>query len=207
MNRLTAVLTPLPLPVRGLSVRAPAPSISQSTAMAPAVLAGGFWTNSSASGRPQVTILGGNFTTSNNNIGGLGFYANNALSGPTPPVRGAVRTLAVIGDTVYAAGSSVNVTGVGSGLVAYDLASGRWSANRIPVLNAQNGMSLVIDSIRQRDSTNTVVVAGNFGSAGGLACAAVCLWDMGSGQWSSPGSGLSSGEVKAIDFAGVGSSS
>lgn len=201
LSRLSAVFGPLP--VRALLPRAPAPTITSTPASAPAVLAGGFWTNSSGSGRPQITVLGGNFSTTTNNIGGLAFYTNNALSGPTPPVSGVVRTLAVIGDTVYAAGSNLNVTGVGSGLVAYDLANSRWSTSRIPSLAPQSGSSLVINAMKQKDSTNTVVVAGNFGTAGGVACAALCILDVGSGQWSSPGAGLSSGEVRAVDFAGV----
>jgi hypothetical protein len=45
-------------------------------------------------------------------------------------------------------------------------------------------------------------VAGNFATAGSLACAAVCQWAVSENRWSALGSGLQSGEVRAIDFAG-----
>jgi hypothetical protein len=182
--------------------RASAPTISSVPAPAPAVLAGGFYTNSSASGKPSVSVFGGNFT-SGSSIGALAFYANGALSGPTPPVQGVVRSLAVVGDYLYAGGTSLNVSTVGSGLVLYNLAQGKWVTGTVPSLNPSSGTTLNVNVLKQRLNTNTVVVGGNFATAGSLGCSGLCLWDTGSGQWSAPGSGLSSGEIKAVDFAGV----
>lgn len=201
ISRLTHVLDPR----AEQTVRAPAPVISAQPASAPAVLAGAYWTNSSSNGNGrQVTIIGGNFSTSSS-IGGLAFYSDSTLTGPSPSVTGVVRTIAVVGNTLYAAGSGVNVTGVGSGLVAYDLANNRWATNGAPPsLSApQGGAQLRVNVLKIRQDTNYVVAAGNFGQAGSLGCAAVCLWNGGNGQWQTPGSGLSSGEVRAVDFAGV----
>ncbi len=45
-------------------------------------------------------------------------------------------------------------------------------------------------------------MAGTFATAGSLACAAICQWAISENRWSALGSGLQSGEVRAIDFAG-----
>lgn len=179
---------------RDLLVRAPAPTIPAQSSPAPAILAGGFWRNSSN----EVTILGGNFSSPN--IGGLAFYGGN-LTGPSPPVSGVVRAIAVVDHTLFVAGSGVNVTGVGAGLVAYDLSQNQWAA-RVPALSTSQGQ-LRVNALKLRQDTHTLVAAGNFGQAGSLGCAAVCLWSTTNNQWQTPGTGLSSGEVRAIDFAGV----
>jgi len=194
LSRFTSALvraTPALLP-RAMT----APSIPTQPAPAPAVLAGGFWTNSSASDKPMVTILGGNLSTS---TGGLAFYTSGNLSYPDPPVQGVVRALEVIRDTVYLGGAGVSVSG-SSGIVAYKLEIGTWMTSGMPSLNSPSGTALTVHSIRSRSGTNTVVVAGNFATAGSLSCAAVCLWDSEGSQWSTPGSGLTSGEVRSIDF-------
>ncbi|WRT67827.1 uncharacterized protein IL334_004801 [Kwoniella shivajii] len=188
-----------------LSQRATPPTIPSQVSEAPAVLSGAFWTNSSASGKPTITILGGNFTSSNKNIEGVAFYSekNGGLTGPSPPVEGVVKALNVIGNNVYIGGENVNVQNVGSGVLVYDLKTGTWVTGGMPSLNPPSGSSgVAVNSIRTRGNTNTVVVAGNFATAGSLGCVAVCLWDSKNAQWSTPGSGLSSGEVRAIDFAG-----
>ncbi|WWC62520.1 uncharacterized protein I303_105116 [Kwoniella dejecticola CBS 10117] len=188
-----------------LSTRATPPTIAQQSTEAPAVLAGAFWTNSSASGKPSVTILGGNFTSNNGGIQGLAFYdsKNGGLTGPSTPIEGVVKTLNVIGNNVYIGGEALNVQSVGSGLMVYDLKASNWVTGGMPSLNPPSGSSNVtVNAIRTRGNTNTVVVAGNFGTAGSLGCAGVCLWDSKDAQWSTPGSGLSGGEVRAIDFAG-----
>jgi len=178
--------------------RATAPSIPLQITTAPAVLAGAFYQN----GSNAITILGGNFSTSNG-IGALGFYDNNALTAPSSPVSGVVRALAVMGNTLYAAGSNVSVSGGGSGLVAYTLPTGSWINGGIPALAASSGTSLLVSILKQRPNSNTLIAAGNFATAGSLGCAGVCLWDTVNGQWSAPGTGLSSGEVRSIDFADV----
>lgn len=188
-----------------LATRATPPALSVSSAPAPAILAGAFWTNSSADGKPQVTIIGGNFSSINgsNEIEGVGFYTEaQGLTGPTPPVEGLVKTLNVIGQNVYIGGQGVNVSGVGSGLVVYNLESRSWVMGGMSSLNAPSGQELVVNGIHTRGDSNSVVVIGNFVTAGSLSCAAVCLWDAEGAQWSTPGQGLQSGEVRSIDFAG-----
>nr|XP_019004277.1 uncharacterized protein I203_03436 [Kwoniella mangroviensis CBS 8507]OCF67738.1 hypothetical protein I203_03436 [Kwoniella mangroviensis CBS 8507] len=188
-----------------LSSRATPPTIPSQTSQAPAVLAGAFWTNSSASGKPTITILGGNFTSSSSDVQGLAFYneKDGGLTGPSTPLEGVVKTLNVIGNNVYIGGEALNVQNVGSGLMVYDLKAGDWVTGGMASLNPPTGSNNVtVNTIRTRGNTNTVVVAGNFGTAGSLGCAAVCLWDSKDAQWSTPGSGLSGGEVRAVDFAG-----
>jgi hypothetical protein len=179
--------------------RATAPTLEYPPAPAPAVLAGAFWKNSS-DGDNMVTIMGGNLSDSNG-IGGLAFYSDS-ISGPTPPLNGIVRTLDVIDNNVHIGGSGIEVEGVGSNLVVYNLGSNTWQSGGIPSLNPSTGSTVNVNVIRQRQDSNTVIVAGNFATAGSLNCAAMCLWDTEGGQWRSPGSGLASGEVRAIDFAG-----
>ncbi|KAK8858611.1 hypothetical protein IAR55_002840 [Kwoniella newhampshirensis] len=205
LSRFTDAIIERASPV--LAARATAPTIVSEPAPAPAVLAGAFWTNSSASGRPTITILGGNFSASSSsggNVEGVAFYKDgqNGLTGPSPSVGGVVRTLNVIGNKVYVGGEGVTVDGVGNGLVVYDLERESWMTGGMPSLNPASGMNVTVNAIRKRQNTNTVVVAGNFATAGSLGCASVCLWDSGNAQWSTPGSGLSSGEVRAVDFAG-----
>lgn len=188
---------------RGILVsRATAPSLQYPPAPAPAVLAGGFWRNSS-NDNEMVTIMGGNFSSEvgSDDIGGLAFYSDD-LSGPSPPVTGVVRAVTVINDNVYVGGSEVDVEGVGSNLVVYNLAAQEWQSGNIPTLNPSTGSTVNVNIIKAREESNTVIVAGNFATAGSLDCSALCLWDTESAQWTTPGSGLSSGEVRAIDFAG-----
>lgn len=208
ISRLTHILTPrddLSTHLHRLDRRAPI-SIPVQPATAPAILAAAYWRNTSASGNPEVTILGGNFSSSSTpSIGGLAFHSNGALSGPSPGVSGVVRSMVVVDDTLYVSGSNVNVTGVGAGLVAYDVKASKWATSRVPALQAANanaGGGVRVNVMKQRQGEEMVVVAGNFAQAGSLSCAGVCLWSTRNSQWSTPGSGLSSGEVKAIDFAG-----
>lgn len=201
LSRFTDSLSPR----SHLHSRATPPTIAPASAPAPAVLTGAFWTNTSASGNPTVTIIGGNFTSMNGSteIEGVGFYTEGqGLTGPTPPVSGLVRALNVIGQNVYIGGQGVNVSGAGAGLVVYNLESQSWVTGGMSSLSASGGSDLTINAISTRGNTNTVVVTGNFATAGSLPCAAVCLWDAEDAQWSSPGQGLQSGEVRSIDYAG-----
>lgn len=188
-----------------LSARATPPVLPVASAPAPAVLAGAFWTNSSASNSPQITIVGGNFTSVNGSteIEGVAFYTDGqGLTGTSPPVEGLVKTLNVVGQNVYIGGQGVNVSGVGSGLVVYNLESRSWVTGGMSSLNSPSGQQLVVNGIDTRGDTDTVVVTGNFATAGSLTCAAACLWDSKQAQWSTPGQGLQSGEVRAVDFGG-----
>lgn len=206
-HRTRSLLTRFATVVRAarpiLGLRATAPTIQQQSYDAPAILAGAFWTNSSAKGNPNVTLLGGNFTSGSalSEIEGLAFYTDNQLSSPSHAVTGVVRTVAVIGNDAWVGGSGVNVSEVGSGLVIYDLAEGAWKKGKVAALNPASGSSLVINAIKQRPNSNTTVVAGNFESAGSLTCPALCLWDSSNTQWNQPSSALTSGEIRSMDFA------
>lgn len=188
-----------------LSSRVTPPTIPAASAPAPVVLAGVFWQNVSASGKPEVTIIGGNFTSTNGSteIEGVAFYTDGqGLRGPSPPVTGLVRALNIVGQNVYIGGQGVNVSGVGTGLVVYNLESNSWVTGGVSNLNPASGSQLSVNGIQTRGDTNTVVAVGNFATAGSLSCAAVCLWDATNAQWSTPGRGLQSGEVRSMDFAG-----
>ena len=189
---------------RAMMVRDTPPTIPYTSAAAPAVLSGAFWTNSSADGKPTVTIMGGNFTETNGTtqISGVAFYSEDqTLTGPSPHVQGVVRALNVKSNSLYIGGRDVNVTGVGNGLVVYNLETNSWVTGGMSPLSA-GSETLTINAIATRGDTNTIVAAGNFETAGSLGCHAVCLWDTTNAQWSAPGQGLQSGEVRAIDFAG-----
>ena len=180
---------------RDMHERATAPALAATTASAPAILAGAFWTNSST----MVTIVGGNFSAGG--VSGVGFYNPNSpgLTGPSPPVTGLVKALNIVGDNLFIGGAGVNVSGIGSTLVTYDLKGQQWKTGGMSQLT---GTPAVVNVIRTRTNTNIVVVAGSFANAGSLTCNAMCLWTADSSQWSTPGQGLQGGEIRAVDFAG-----
>ena len=202
ISRIATALVARATPVLQSRVNT-APVISMQASLAPAVLTGRFWTNSSAPGSPTVTILGGNFTSTSgsNEVEGIAFYTSGGVTGPSPPVQGIVRSLEVNGNAVYIGGTGVSVSGVGADLVVYNLDSASWMIGVVPSLHPASGIVLNVNAIKARAETSTVIVAGSFASAGSLPCPAVCLWDTSNAQWSSPGSGLASGEVRAVDFA------
>ncbi|WVN85113.1 uncharacterized protein L203_100255 [Cryptococcus depauperatus CBS 7841] len=202
LSRFTDALVERTLP--GLISRATAPTIISPSFPAPAVLTGAYWKNSSADGKPTITILGGNITSSSGEIGGVAFHSDrqSGMAGPRPPVSGVVKALSVIGHNLYVGGEGVSVDGVGTGLLVYDMQNGSWMKGGMPSLNVGSGSNVIVNQIRNRPNTDTVVVAGNFATAGSLDCSAVCMWDSKNAQWSTPGTGLSSGEVRSVDFAG-----
>jgi hypothetical protein len=115
-----------------------APAIPRATSEAPAVLAGAFWTNSSSSDKPTITILGGNFSKTSPAVEGLGFYnqGSKALTGTVgQQLNGVVRALAIVGDKLFV-GGSLSV-GNGQGLAIYNLASDQWMTNTIPSLSRE----------------------------------------------------------------------
>nr|KIR89308.1 hypothetical protein I308_00313 [Cryptococcus tetragattii IND107] len=202
LSRFTGGLVERALP--GLTPRATAPLIATPSFPAPAVLAVDYWTNISASDSPSMMILGGNFTSSSAEIRGMAFYSasQETIDGPEPPVSGVIRALEVIGDRLYLGGEGINVEGIGSGLLVYNLLNGTWMEGGMASLNAASDSNVTINQILTRPTTDTVIVAGSFSSAGSLSCAAICLWDPINAQWSTLGAGLLSGEVRSIDFAG-----
>lgn len=185
-----------------LAPRADPVPIPDEPAVAPASLAGAYWTNSSAS-NARVTILGGNFTQGSgaNLISGVAFQSGSSVTGPSPPVSGVVRALEVHGNDLYVGGTGVNVTGVGNSILKYDLSENSWVTNGIPTLFTSGSDPIHVNAIKARTKTDTIMVAGNFDRAGDLPCPAVCQWDAGKNQWSKPGGALSGGEVRALDYA------
>ncbi|KDQ21696.1 hypothetical protein BOTBODRAFT_99589 [Botryobasidium botryosum FD-172 SS1] len=183
----------------------PAPPV----ALAPAVLAGTFWTNTSTS--KEVIILGGNFTFSAVGSSGLsqGVAIYNeadetfkALGGNQ--INGVVRTLAVTGDTLFIGGNFTMPGVSGSGLATYDLAKKQWQTDIGQGLQNANGGAVVIRSLSMAPAiANTLLVAGSFTGAGSLPCVAICAWNIPTRQWSSLGSGVR-GEVASVDYANGG---
>lgn len=101
-------------------------------AVAPAVLAGAFWTNSSAKGSPQINVLGGNFTFGNGANRGVAFYDSDSetVTGVQgSQVQGVVRALLVLGDELFVGGEFTVDGAKGSGLATYGLKSGGWEQN------------------------------------------------------------------------------
>lgn len=101
-------------------------------AVAPAVLAGAFWSNSSIKGSPQISILGGNFTFGNGANRGIAFYDSDGetVTGVQgAQVQGVVRTLLVRGDELFVGGEFTVDGAKGSGLATYGLKSGGWEQN------------------------------------------------------------------------------
>lgn len=138
LSRFTGGLVERALP--GLTPRATAPLIATPSFPAPAVLAVDYWTNISASDSPSMMILGGNFTSSSAEIRGMAFYSasQETIDGPEPPVSGVIRALEVIGDRLYLGGEGINVEGIGSGLLVYNLLNGTWMEGGMASLNGES---------------------------------------------------------------------
>jgi hypothetical protein len=168
----------------------------------PSVLTAAYWTNSSASGSPTITCVGGNFSLSQSQGVSLGFYDQE--TGTTTPVNGeqpvgVVRSLAVVDNTLIVAGN-FDLDDQHS-IASYNLASGSWN-DGLPGLD--NGTeSGDVYAIRQRPNSRTLIAAGVFTSAGSLPCIGVCAWDLDASRWSSLGSGLARGQVRNIEFVEV----
>jgi hypothetical protein len=85
-----------------------------------------------------------------------------------------------------------------AGIVAYDLTSNSFSKVQPPALQ---GVNVTVNAIAPRPKSKSIYVAGQFQSAGLLACAAVCRWDTDKNQWNSPGGSLS-GDVSSLTWVG-----
>jgi hypothetical protein len=104
-------------------------------------------------------------------------------------------------DSMLYAGGMVSGTLDGdrvAGIVAYDLASNSFSKVQPPALQ---GVNVTVNAIAPRPKSKNVYVAGQFQSAGSLACAAVCRWDTDKNQWNTPGGSLS-GDVSSLTWVG-----
>ena len=106
----------------------PAPPV----AIAPAVLAGAFWTNSST--KDDTVILGGNFSFSSGSttFEGLGFYNSKkgSITGAIgSQINGTVRAVEVVDNTLFA-GGQFTLSGTSTdGLAIYDLAKQEWDTS------------------------------------------------------------------------------
>ena len=178
-----------------------------SPAIAPAVLAGAYWTNSSST--HEVVVLGGNFTfTSSTGVAGQNVAIYDPESGfltalQGSQVSGAVRTLLVQGENLFV-GGSFGVQGTQfEGFAVYNLAEQQWDATGAQGLQAGAGAAVTVRSITASPSQeNKLVVAGSFAQAGSVPCRAVCLYDIPSKSWSALGNGVQ-GEAATVAYAGV----
>ncbi len=172
-------------------------------AIAPAVLAGVFWTNSSSN--HQNFVLGGNFTfvgSSGNRYSGVGIYDVHTqfmtgLQGDS--INGVVYALLVQHDTLFVGGNFT--VGGTPALAIYDLKSKKWNS-LTQALKADSGSPYVRSISTPPTGANTVIVAGTLTGAGSTSCNAVCSWDMNHQQWSTLGSGIS-GHIASVDYAKV----
>ncbi|EKM54352.1 uncharacterized protein PHACADRAFT_123333 [Phanerochaete carnosa HHB-10118-sp] len=189
-STIDAALTPLP---------------STAPAIAPAILTGAYWTNTSSS--REVVILGGNFSFISNSGGtsqNIAIYdpvtaAISALEGNA--LNGSVRTVLVVNDELYIGGEFTVQGTVFDGFAAYDLALEQWDTVGAEALQ-NSGSTVVVRSTTQSPSqANTLIVAGSFAQAGETPCRAVCAYNTQSRTWSALGNGVQ-GEVAAVGYAG-----
>ncbi|KAF7793786.1 hypothetical protein EIP86_004907 [Pleurotus ostreatoroseus] len=182
-----------------------APLPTTSPAVAPAVLAGAFWTN--ATSGHEVVVIGGNFsftTSAGASSVNVAIYdpdtaALTALQGSQ--LNGTARSLFVQNDDLFV-GGTFTVQGTNfNGFAVYNLAEQQWDATASQPLQASSG-SVVVRSITASPSQdNTLIIGGSFSQAGSVACRAVCSYNIPNKQWSALGSGIQ-GEAAAVAYAG-----
>lgn len=173
-------------------------------ALAPAVLAGTFWTNGSSA---EVAIIGGNFS-----LHGQGDFEGVAIYNPDsgsvqglqgPQINGTVRSLFVDENLLYVGGQFTIQGTSANGLAIYDLSKQQWDLGALQALEAIQGSTVVVRSITKSSSqTKMIIVAGSFAKAGALRCQSICTFDTESKQWNALGSGIQ-GEVASVAYAGV----
>lgn len=104
---------------------------------------------------------------------------------------GTVQSLAVVNDSVY--------VGSAGGLNMYNLTMDAWEENIAPL--GANEDEVVVRRVLLRPSTTTLIVAGQFDTAGSLPCSGICLLDTDQHRWSqAPGL---TGNVTDVAFAEV----
>lgn len=194
----------------GTATLAPLPPIAPT--IAPAVLAGAYWTDPSTS--RENAILGGNFTyftsagieSQNVAIYDIDAGIVNELHGNQ--INGTVRALFVQGEELYV-GGGFTVEGTNfDGFALYDLARQQWDTTGFQPLSGSSGSSggaVVVRSITASPSqSNTIIVGGSFAQGGNTPCRAICAYNTQSKQWSALGNGIQ-GEVASVAYAGVSS--
>lgn len=184
------------------SVLPPSPST-----LAPAVLAGVFWSNSTSS--HEVAIIGGNFSflSSSGSSQAVAVYdpttsTVSALAGDQ--VYGVVRALYVDANSHLYVGGEFNLASANvNGFAVYDLVGQQWLGTIAQPIQANPGSSVAIRSITTTSyKSNSIIVAGSFTQAGTVACQGICLFDTTLNQWNTLGSGLK-GNITSVSYAGV----
>jgi hypothetical protein len=184
----------------------PAPLPAPPSAPAPAVLAGGFWTNSSSS--QDMAILGGNFTFVDGASQASAVAIYNLRTGVARsltgnPISGTVRAVLVQGDTLYIGGDFTVTGGSSPGFAIYNLQQQQLDTSGLLPL-AGSSTAVVRSLTTSASKANTIIVAGSFTTAGGVACAGICQLDTTTKQWSALGEGIL-GEVASVAYGGVSS--
>jgi hypothetical protein len=152
----------------------------------------------------KITAFGGSFSATASNgsvIQDLVFINNTGssqvITGVSTLSTGSiVMAMDVQSSTLFAGGSlggSVNGNNV-NGLVAFDLAANTFTSPQPPVLGGDN---VVVHAIATQPSGDNVYVGGQFSVAGSLPCASLCVYNIQTRSWNSPGFGLS-GNVNAM---------
>ncbi|PFH51975.1 hypothetical protein AMATHDRAFT_74488 [Amanita thiersii Skay4041] len=176
-------------------------------ANAPALLAGGFWKNSS-SGR-ELVVLGGNFSfvsNASNIFEAVALYDSNSqdiygLVGNQ--INGTVRALLVNNDKLFVGGDFMISNTSSNGFAVYDLSLMKWTGGNIQPLQGESGRRVVVRSIsKSRSRDNLIIVAGSFVSLGTVRCTGICALDLTTFQWSTLGGGFT-GEVASVAYAGA----
>lgn len=157
----------------------------------------------------NVTIFAGHFTataTNGSTIDNLMFLNgsnSNAVTGAPPAIdsESTILTVAVTGNLLFLGGSisgRLNTMNL-AGLVLYDLGTADYRAIQPASLE---GRQVVVNTIAPQEGTSAVYVGGSFArTSQGLSCPSVCMYDTGTDQWNTVGSGLA-GSVSDLFWAG-----
>lgn len=157
----------------------------------------------------NVTIFAGHFSataTNGSTIDNLMFLNgsnSNAVTGAPPAIdsESTILTVAVTGNLLFLGGSisgRLNTMNL-AGLVLYDLGTADYRAIQPASLE---GQQVVVNTIAPQEGTSAVYVGGSFArTSQGLSCPSVCMYDTGTDQWNTVGSGLA-GSVSDLFWAG-----
>lgn len=155
----------------------------------------------------NITILGGRFVataTDGSQIENLLFLNggdNDVVTGLPFGIDNNSTFLALeTQDNLLFAGGSITGQVSGSsvdGVVLYDLSSANYFTTQPPALVGEN---VIVNAIATRPGSSEVYVGGSFEMAGSLGCASVCMYQTSTGQWNTPGNGLS-GTASALYWA------
>lgn len=154
----------------------------------------------------SLTILGGNFSTidsSGNTISTVAILSNSTVSGLPSGVlsNGSILYSShVDGQQIYLGGSITGTVGSSpiAGIFIYDAETSRFASSQPAALQGSN---VQVNSITSRPGVAQIVVAGNFDSAGSLACPSLCVLDRTTTTWQRPAIGLT-GNISSTTWLG-----